>query len=190
MSPSLAFCAKFTPEIHLTAIMLWHYSLYTVFERELMPKRRKPDPKEIALKREGALNPHPEEISDPLFREHGFFDPRDLVQARYEMLRRQRVDGLSVAAAAEAFGISRPTFYQAQNEFARAGLLGLLPKHRGPKEGHKLSDQVVDYILEKKRSQPDITTAECLRIIKERFGVIAHRRSLERALGRKKNDKS
>ena len=155
-----------------------------------MSKRRKPDPKEIALKREGALNPHPEEISDPLFREHGFFDPRDLVQARYEMLRRQRVDGLSVAAAAEAFGVSRPTFYQAQAEFAKAGLPGLLPKQRGPKEGHKLSDQVVDYILEKKRSQPDITTAECLRIIKERFGVIAHRRSLERALGRKKNGRS
>jgi transposase len=155
-----------------------------------MPKRRKADQKEIALKREGVLNPHPETISDPLFKENAFFDPRDLVQARYEMLRRQRVDGLSVVAAAEAFGVSRPTFYQAQTEFAKAGLLGLFPKQRGPKEGHKLSEQVVDYIIEKKRSQPDITTAECLRIIKERFGVIAHRRSLERALGRKKNGKS
>jgi transposase len=190
MSPLSVFYAKFAPEIRLTTIMPWHYSLYIRLKRELMPKRRKPDPKEIALKREGALNPHPEEISDPLFREPGFFDTRDLVQVRYEMLRRQRVDGLSVAAAAEAFGVSRPTFYQAQNEFARAGLLGLLPKHRGPKEGHKLSDQVVAYILEKKRSQPDLTTAECLRIIKERFGVTAHRRSLERALGRKKNGKS
>ena len=154
-----------------------------------MPKRRKTDPKEIALKREGALNPHPESISDPLFKEHGFFDPRDLAQARYEMLRRQRVDGLSVVAAAEAFGVSRPTFYQAQNEFAKSGLMGLLPKQRGPKEGHKLSEQVIDYILETKKSQPDITTAECLRIIKERFGITSHRRSLERALGRKKNGK-
>lgn len=155
-----------------------------------MSKRRKTDLKEIALKREGALNTHPESILDPLFKEHGFFDPRDLVQARYEMLRRQRVDGLSVVAAAEAFGVSRPTFYQAQTEFAKAGLLGLLPKQRGPKEGHKLSEQVIDYILETKSSQPEITTAECLRIIKERFGITAHRRSLERALGRKKNGKS
>jgi transposase len=155
-----------------------------------MPKRRKTDPKEIALKREGALNLHPEEISDPLFKEPGFFDPRDLVQARYEMLRRQRVDGLSIVAAAEAFGVSRPTFYQAQTEFAKVGLLGLLPKQRGPKEGHKLSEEVVDYILERKISKPDITTAECLQIIKERFGVITHRRSLERALGRKKKGKS
>jgi transposase len=155
-----------------------------------MPKRHKTDPKEIALKREGALNPHPEAVSDPLFKEHGFFDPRDLVQVRYEMLRRQRVDGLSVVAAAEAFGVSRPTFYQAQTEFAKAGLLGLLPKQRGPKEGHKLSEQVVDYIVETKRSQPELTTTECLRIIKERFGITTHRRSLERALGRKKNSKS
>jgi transposase len=155
-----------------------------------MLKRRKPDLKENALKREGTLNPHPELISDPLFKEHGFFDPRDLVQARYEMLRRQRVDGLSVAAVAEAFGVSRPTFYQAQAEFAKAGLMGLLPKQRGPKEGHKLSEQIVVYILETKKSQPEITTAECLRIIKERFGITAHRRSLERALGRKKNSRS
>jgi transposase len=155
-----------------------------------MPKRHKTDPKEIALKREAALNPHPEAVSDPLFKEHGFFDPRDLVQARYEMLRRHRVDGLSVVAAAEAFGVSRPTFYQAQTEFAKAGLLGLLPKQRGPKEGHKLSEQVVDYIVETKRSQPELTTTECLRIIKEQFGITAHRRSLERALGRKKNSKS
>jgi transposase len=155
-----------------------------------MPKRHKTDPKEIALKREGAFNPHPEAVSDPLFKEHGFFDPRDMVQARYEMLRRHRVDRLSVVAAAEAFGVSRPTFYQAQTEFAKAGLLGLLPKQRGPKEGHKLSEQVVDYIVETKRSQPELTTTECLEIIKERFGITAHRRSLERALGRKKNSKS
>ena len=155
-----------------------------------MPKRRKTDPKEIALKREGALNAHPETVSDPLFKENAFFDPRDLVQVRYEMLRRQRVDELSVVAVAEAFGVSRPTFYQVQSEFAKAGLLGLLPKHRGPKHAHKLSEQVVDHILEAKRAQPELTTEECLHIIKERFGITVHRRSLERALGRKKNGKS
>jgi transposase len=155
-----------------------------------MPKRRKTDQKEIALKRAGTLNPHPETVSDPLFKENAFFDPRDLVQVRYEMLRRRRVDGLSVVAATSAFGFSRPTFYQAQAEFAKAGLLGLLPKHRGPKRGHKLSEQVLDYILEMKGSQPELTTTECLQIIKERFGITVHRRSLERALGRKKNGKS
>jgi transposase len=155
-----------------------------------MPKRRKTDSKEIALKREGSLNPHPESISDPMFTENAFFDPRDLVQVRYEMLRRHRVDGLSVAAEAEAFGISRPTFYQAQTEFAKAGLPGLLPKHRGPKAGHKLSGEVVDHILEIKKSQPELTTAECLQIIRERFDITVHRRSLERALRRKKNGKS
>jgi transposase len=155
-----------------------------------MPKRRKIDSKEVALKREGALNPHPESISDPLFKEDAFFDPRDLVQVRYEMLRRHRADGLSVVAVAESFGVSRPTFYQAQTEFTKAGLPGLLPKHRGPKHGHKLSEEVIDHVLEIKRSQPELTTAECLRMIKERFGITVHRRSLERALERKKNGRS
>jgi transposase len=155
-----------------------------------MPKRRKIDSKEAALKREGALNLYPESILDPLFKENAFFDPRDLVQVRYEMLRRHRVDGLSVVAAAEAFGVSRPTFYQAQTEFTKAGLPGLLPKHRGPKHGHKLSEDMIDHVLEIKRSQPELTTAECLRMIKERFGITVHRRSLERALERKKNGRS
>ena len=34
---------------------------------------------------------------------------------------------------AAKFGVSRPTVYQAQAAFQQDGLIGLLPKHRGPK---------------------------------------------------------
>jgi len=39
---------------------------------------------------------------------------RDVVQVKYEMLRRVRVDQVPMARAARAFGFSRPAFYQAQ----------------------------------------------------------------------------
>ena len=55
------------------------------------------------------------------------------------MLRRHSVEGVSVVEVAAGFGVSRPTVYQAQAAFQQAGLSGLLPRHRGPKEGHKLS---------------------------------------------------
>ena len=85
------------------------------------------------------------------------------------------------------FGVSRPTVYQAQAAFQQAGLSGLLPKHRGPKEGHKLSaeDRRVCAELASCRA-PGLTTVACVQAVQEKFGITVHRRSLERALASKK----
>jgi transposase len=152
-----------------------------------MSKPRQPPPKNQALAREGALNPHPEAVDDPLFRTHPFFDPEDLVQVRYEMIRRHSIEGVSISAAAAAFGVSRPTFYKAQSSLARSGLAGLLPQPRGPKGGHKLSADVLAFAADLKASQPMLTTTQCLAAITTQFGIKVHRRSLERALAHKKN---
>jgi len=151
-----------------------------------MAKPRKPNHKLLELKRTGTLNPRPATVSDTLFHENPFFDPNDLLQVRYEMLRRHREEGASVVAVSSRFGVSRPTFYQAQAEFERAGLTGLLPKQRGPKEGHKLSGEVIEYVRTLKASDPGLTTVACVKAIQEKFGVTVHRRSLERALTGKK----
>ena len=39
-----------------------------------------------------------------------FCDPRDVVQVKYEMVRRVRVDKVPVARAARAFGYCRQAF--------------------------------------------------------------------------------
>ena len=41
------------------------------------------------------------------------------------------------------FGLSRPTFYQAEAAFEQDGLAGLLPQPRGPKSAHKLTPEVM-----------------------------------------------
>jgi transposase len=151
-----------------------------------MAIRRKPDQKTLELKRTGTLNPRPHSISDPLFRENPFFDPKDLLQVRYEMLRRHGVEGASIVEVASRFGVSRPTVYQAQAAFQQAGLRGLLPKHRGPKQGHKLSAEILEYVRTLRVAEPDLTTVACVRAVQEKFGVAVHRRSLERALSGKK----
>jgi hypothetical protein len=96
-------------------------------------------PKDHILKANGTLNPHARRVHDALFHETPFFDPRDLLQVKYEMLRRVRIDGWPVSRAAAAFGLSRPSFYQTQRAFERHGLGGLLPRKRGPKAGRKLT---------------------------------------------------
>lgn len=151
-----------------------------------MAKPKRQDPKSAALARDGALNPHPEVVRDVLFADNPFFDPRDLVQVRYEMVRRHHADGVSISEVAAAFGVSRPTFYKAQSALADAGLVGLLPQPRGPKGGHKISPEMVAFVTDLKASNPDLTTPQCLDAIATRFGVTIHRRSLERARARKK----
>src|ERR1043165_9303714 len=110
-----------------------------------MAKLKRPDQKTVALKQTGTLNPRPGSVSDTLFKEKPFFDPKDLLQVRYEMLRRHSVEGVSIMDVATNFGVSRPTVYQAQAAFQQAGLGGLLPKQRGPKEGRKPSPRVIGY---------------------------------------------
>jgi transposase len=155
-----------------------------------MAKLKKPDQKTLELKRTGALNPCPDSVSDTLFRENPFFDPKDLLQVRYEMLRRHSVEGVSIVDVATKFGVSRPTVYQAQAAFQQAGLSGLLPKHRGPKEGHKLSAEVIDYVVALRTAEPGLTTVACVQAVLEKFSITVHRRSLERALASKKKPRN
>lgn len=143
----------------------------------------RPDPKSTSLQTDGVLNPHPQAVTDALFHTNAFFDARDLVQVKYEMLRRVRVERAPVARAAETFGVSRPTFYQAQAAFAEGGLGALVPRKRGRRSAHKLTPAVMAYVTDARRSER-VSTAVLVQQIAQRFGVTVHRRSLERALGR------
>jgi transposase len=151
-----------------------------------MAKRKKPGQKTLELKRTGTLNPRPDSISDTLFQQNPFFDPKDLLQVRYEMLRRHGVEGATMVEVASRFGVSRPTVYQAQAAFQQAGLSGLLPKHRGPKQGHKLSADVLAYVRTLRAGEPGLTTVACVQAVQAKFGITVHRRSLERALSSQK----
>ena len=45
------------------------------------------------LKENRTLNPNPEKVKNPLFREDEFFDPNDMIQVKYEMIRKVRGKG-------------------------------------------------------------------------------------------------
>jgi transposase len=149
-----------------------------------MPQRKRFDPKLDTLRDRGTLNPKPAAVTDQLFQQSSFFDPRDLLQVKYEMLRRVLVDGAAVAPSAGAFGLSRPSFYEAQAAFGRGGLAELLPQKRGPRGAHKLSTAVMDFIAEIRAGDRSVSIAALVPLVKERFGIDVHRRSIERAIGR------
>lgn len=152
-----------------------------------MPRKPKlPDPKAEQLRKRGCLHREPERVTDPLFEESDFFDARDLVQVKYEMLRRVRVDRATVTESASAFGFSRPSFYQAQAAFENGGLAGLLPGKPGPRRAHKLGPDVIEFIEQLLERDPSLHPSELAEHVLERFGYKVHPRSVERALARRK----
>lgn len=143
------------------------------------------DAKGRALAEHGVLNPRPQTVTDELFQAGGFFDPRDLVLVKYEMLRRVRVDGRTITEAAAAFGFSRPAFYQTQATFEDQGLPGLIPGRPGPRRAHKLSDAVMEFVDQQREKDPTLRAPALAAMIRRRFGMSVHPRSIERALARR-----
>lgn len=140
------------------------------------------------LRQSATLNLHPEQVSDRLFQTHAFFDPRDLVQVKYEMLRQVIVDGHAVRAAAATFGFSRVRWYQLRQRFTAEGLVGLLPQSKGPRQASKVFDEILTFILQTLQTEPELRITEMPVRVRQQFGISIHLRSIERALarGRKK----
>jgi hypothetical protein len=146
--------------------------------------RRTRDPKVDALAAQRSLNPHPEAVVDEAFSASEFLDPRDLVQVKYEMVRRVRVEGRTVVRSAAEFGFSRPSFYEAAAALDGGGLPGLVPLRPGPRRAHKLTDEVVAFCQAAIDDDPSLRSADLGAMVEERFSITVHPRSIERALAR------
>jgi transposase len=143
------------------------------------------DAKHRLLRQQGVLHPHPEAVTAALFLYNSFFDSSDLIQVKYEMLRRVEAEQFPVCQAAHQAGLSRPSFYQAQAALQREGLAGLIPQKPGPHGAHKLTAQVLDFLDRQRASQPDLKFAALARLVKAQLGVTVHPRTIERVLSRR-----
>ncbi len=148
-------------------------------------KRSKTD----ALAEDGALNPAPEKVRDPKFQEGGFFDPSDIVQVKYEMLRRASVEKASVTDVSEEYGVSRPTYYQAKADFDEGGIAGLVPRKRGPRGPHKIQGEVSAFLTAQISLGEPIRARELAKSLQKEFGLNVHPRTIERAVGAKKTSR-
>ena len=151
-----------------------------------MTEPKEHDGKVSTLRHQHALNPRPDRVRDPAFTSgNPFFDAQDLVQVKYEMLRRVREDGQRVSEVSATFGFSRPSFYEAQAAFEESGLPGLLPRRPGPRRAHKLSEAVLDVLEAALSEQPRRNSTDLAHLVEARFGLSVHPRSVERALRRR-----
>ena len=161
----------------LSIVCVYNYKTHMSVDSRQRARRRK------ALSAQGATHPHPQAVTDPLFRDSAFFDPNDLVQVKYEMLRSVQQEGRAVVEAAQAFGLSRPVFYVTQELFQREGLPGLLPRKRGPKRPHKLTDEAMAVLVQAVQEAGRMLKGEELAsLLAQRCGIEAHPRSILRRL--------
>jgi len=151
-----------------------------------MPVDRSKHDKQDALRQHATLNPRPDGVAHTLFEASEFFDPHDLLQVKYEMLRLVNLDKRTISEAAKACGFSRPSFYQAQAAFEQGGLAGLIPHKPGPHGGHKLTPAVLQFVTEARTTDPGVRAERLAQWVRQRFGVKVHPRSIDRQLSRKK----
>jgi len=152
----------------------------------MFTKSKSTPPKVKALLEEGTLHPAPEQVRDPKFREHDFFDPRDLVQVKYEMLRRVSLESTSVTDATEEYGVSRPTYYQTKANFDKAGIAGLVPHKRGPRGPHKLQGAALAFVEQHLVPGEPVRARALAKRLQLQFGLTIHPRTIERAVAGKK----
>ena len=145
-------------------------------------KRSKTD----ALAEDGALNPAPEKVRDLKFQEGGFFDPGDIVQVKYEMLRRASVEKASVTEVSEEYGVrGRPTI-RPRRISTKAALPELVPRKRGPRGPHKIQGEVSAFLRAQISPGEPIRARELAKSLQKEFGLDVHPRTIERAVGAKK----
>jgi transposase len=142
--------------------------------------------KDKCLREYRILNPAPGKVVDELFLAEPFFDSRDLVQVKYEMLRRVLIEKESATAASQAFGFSRTAYYQALASFRQDGLPGLIPDRPGPRGGHKLTEDVVKFLEDELGRDESLPLRDLVELLRQRFKLVVHPRSVERALAREK----
>ena len=142
--------------------------------------------KASSLMEEGTFNAFSEKVKASGFQEGEFFDPRDLVQVKYEMLRRVRVENATVTEAAEEYGFSRTAFYQANSSFDEAGINGLIPGKRGPRGPHKVNAEVLAFLKSNVEEGKPIRARKLALLVQQAFGFDIHPRTIERVLTGKK----
>ena len=142
--------------------------------------------KRRTLMQSGTLNKNADKVADPRFKNLTFFDPNDLVQVKYEMLRSAQKEETGILKASETFGFSRITFYKADKAFKENGLAGLLPQKKGPRRAHKLSGEVMEFVNQLLEQKPEMKSDAIRKKIKNRFNLSVHKRSIERAIDRSK----
>lgn len=138
------------------------------------------------LKANGSYNAKHTQVRAEHFKTGIFFDPEDLIQVKYEMLRSVSSGECTVSRASELYGLSREAFYNNRKAYEAGGLQALVPKKTGPKGAHKLTASGCNFIDSYLAGHPNASASEVNRKMQEATDIHVHNRTVERYLSKKR----
>ena len=96
--------------------------------------------KEDILKANGTYNRSHGKVTAEKFLTGGFYDPMDIIQVKYEMLREaSESPHRNITELASSYGFSRASFYKIKEAYEKNGVQALVPGKSGPRQAHKLT---------------------------------------------------
>jgi len=148
-------------------------------------KRNDTMKKEAVLKENGSFNEGYQDVIASIFQESLFFDPRDIVQVKYEMLRSASNDKKTISEIVKEYGFSRVSFYRNQTLFETGGLEALVPKKPGPKGAHKFQTEGKEFVVNYLKKKPNATAVEIARQMEASIGLKVHPQTIIRFIQKK-----
>jgi transposase len=142
--------------------------------------------KKKILQGNGTYNRSHEKVKDARFIEGGFYDPMDIVQVKYEMIKDVESAGKSVTDSASEFGFSRTAYYGIKDAFDKQGVSGLIPEKPGPRSPHKLTEEYQKQIDDYLANKPGASSAELAAMISRDDAISISKRTIERYRAKKK----
>ena len=141
--------------------------------------------KEDTLKKNGCFNNNYENVSASIFKSGPFFDKRDIVQVKYEMIRAVSKEEGSITEIADIYGFSRKSYYKINEAYEIGGLYALIPKKTGPKKPHKLTPEVLEFIDSYLIDHKNAKAQEISIQLETEKGIRIHPRTIYRYLEKK-----
>jgi transposase len=137
------------------------------------------------LEENGCFNGNHSKVTADIFGSSPFFDKRDIVQVKYEMIRAVSKSEGSVTDISDAYGFSRKSCYQASKAFELGGICALVPQKKGPKGPSKLNAEVLAFINAFSEEHKNATARELSAALEAEKEIKVHPRTICRHL--KKN---
>jgi len=141
--------------------------------------------KDDYLKKTGCFYENHASVTAEIFGISPFFDKRDIVQVKYEMVRAASKREGSITEVASAYGFSRKSYYQISGAFAEGGIIALVPKKTGPKSPSKLTLEVQSFIDSFSSEHKNAKSTEISAALENEKGVKVHPRTIYRYLKKK-----
>jgi transposase len=141
--------------------------------------------KQDVLMKNGTFNKNHNRVTEPRFINDDFYDPQDLAQVKYEMLRTARESERSVEEITDSFGFSRAGFYKIKKSFEEEGASAFASNKTGPRGAWKLTEEIRLFIDSYLLEHPDVGSEDIADLLEAERGLEISKRTIERYRARK-----